>query len=463
MSRSEPRTIRHPSFHGRIGVARADITPPVGVYARNWGAAKHDVATSIHRPLTLTALALTTLTDDQTLVLIDTDLGGWRTHDVYRRFQQHLLDALNLEAANVIISLSHTHSAPPLMDADDSLPGGSLVQSWMADVFNAAVHTARQAIGSQFEGTLDWHMGHCSLAANRDLADPEPGQDRFICGYNPAVPADDALLFGRVTDETGAIRATLVNYACHPTTLAWQNAAISSDYVGAMRETIEQTTGAPTLFLQGASGELAPRFQYVGDLNVADRHGRELGFAALSTLFSMEPPGQQLSFAGVVESGAPLAVWTHEPAEPCSQALQALQIKVQLQLKDLPTVAEIEAQLRACTDRTLAERLVRKLNVRRAVGDGSHYELVVQAWRLGDAVLVGSSAEAYSILQRELRRRFPDNAIICMNLINGSAGYLPPRELYDADLYQVWQTPFDRGSLELVIEAMAQAISHVLA
>ena len=47
-----------PSFNGLIGVGREDITPPVGIYARNWGAAKHDVAEGVHRPLTLTALTL---------------------------------------------------------------------------------------------------------------------------------------------------------------------------------------------------------------------------------------------------------------------------------------------------------------------------------------------------------------------------------------------------------------------
>jgi hypothetical protein len=164
----------------------------------------------------------------------------------------------------------------------------------------------------------------------------------------------------------------------------------------------------------------------------------------------------------VVESGAPLAVWKHEPAQ-ASQVLWAQQTSVQLPLKDLPSVAELQAQRRTCTDRALSERLARKLNVRLAVGDGAHYELTIHAWRLGDAVLVGCSAEAYSILQQELRRGFPDNAIICMNLINGSSGYLPPQELYDEDLYQVWQTPFDRGSLELVIEAMARAVGDVLA
>ena len=61
-------------FAGRIGVARSDITPPAGIYCRNWGAATHDVAEGIHRPLTLTALAiLSTDAKDDPLVLIDAE------------------------------------------------------------------------------------------------------------------------------------------------------------------------------------------------------------------------------------------------------------------------------------------------------------------------------------------------------------------------------------------------------
>ena len=48
------RILRQPSFRGLIGVARADITPPAGIYARNWAAAEHDVAAGVHLPLTLT-------------------------------------------------------------------------------------------------------------------------------------------------------------------------------------------------------------------------------------------------------------------------------------------------------------------------------------------------------------------------------------------------------------------------
>ena len=40
------------------GVARGDITPPVGIYHRMWGAAMHDRSTGVHRPLTSTVLIL---------------------------------------------------------------------------------------------------------------------------------------------------------------------------------------------------------------------------------------------------------------------------------------------------------------------------------------------------------------------------------------------------------------------
>jgi len=110
----------------------------------------------------------------------------------------------------------------------------------------------------------------------------------------------------------------------------------------------------------------------------------------------------------------------------------------------------------------LQERLRRKLNIRLSLGDASTFELPVHVWRIGDTVLVGSCCEAYSVLQRELRRRFPDTTIVCMNLINGSIGYLPPAELYDKDTYTVWQTPFDRGSYERLLETMTREIRDVL-
>lgn len=461
MSKTHPRHFHHPSFQGHIGIARTDITPPLGVYSRNWGAATSDVATAIHRPLTLSALTLRSTSSELPLVYIDADLGWWKTPQVYERFSKYLLESLSLPPANLIFALSHTHAAPPLIDPEEGMPGGDLLRAWLEDVFLATVQTVEKALASQSEATLDWHPGRCSLATVRDLPDPDPAKNRVLCGFNPDGKPDDYLLLGRISDSTGQLLATLTHYACHPTTLAWDNNAISPDYIGAMRETLEKDSGSPAMFMLGACGELAPRYQYVGDTTIADGHGKQLGFAALSTLHAMEPPGTQLVFANAVESGAPLAVWRRESRKLPGE-LTATVTSVDLPVKDWPSSESLEQQRVLCTDRALEERLRRKRDIRRSIGDGSTFSLPIHVWRIGDAVLVGSCCEAYSLLQRELRDRFPDLTIVCMNLINGSLGYLPPAELYDTDVYPVWQTPFDRGSLERVLAAMTEIIKDVL-
>ncbi|WP_437203997.1 alkaline ceramidase [Planctomicrobium sp. SH664] len=377
-------------------------------------------------------------------------------------FQDRLLNELSLPPENLIFSISHTHSVPSLAITDEELPGGDLHREWMNSLPERIVSTVREATAGAFDATLEWETGTCSLAAVRDFRDPNPERKRFLCGYSPEALADDTVLVGRITDSEGTVRGTIVNYACHPTTLAWQNRSLSPDYVGATREVIETATRAPLFFIQGASGDLAPRYQYTGDLEAADNNGRQLGYAVLSTLAGMHPPGQKLVFTGVMESGAPLALWNHQPDES-SQRLECSRTSVNVPLRVLPTTTELQQAFAACTDRAQQERIRRKFRVRQALGDGTTYPLALYTWRIGDAVLVGSLAEHYSIFQQELRRRFPDHPVACANVINGSSlGYLPPAELYDEDIYPVWQTPFDRGSLELTLEAASQSIHDIL-
>ena len=175
----------------------------------------------------------------------------------------------------------------------------------------------------------------------------------------------------------------------------------------------------------------------------------------------MEPPATELAYEGTVESGAPLAVWHHR-SRVAPQELQALQSTVNLPLKEWPSAEELEQQRQNCSDRAQKERLRRKRDIRRTLGDRKNFDLPIWTWRIGDAVIVGSCCEPYSVLQRELRHRFPGTSILCMNLANGSMGYLPPAEMYDLDVYQAWQTPFSRGSLEMLIEKMANAIRDLL-
>ncbi len=58
--------------HCRFGVATRDVTPPVGIYARSWGAATHEVAEGVHRPFEATAAVFAPIDGD------DADAGARR-------------------------------------------------------------------------------------------------------------------------------------------------------------------------------------------------------------------------------------------------------------------------------------------------------------------------------------------------------------------------------------------------
>ncbi len=447
----------HRGFAGQVGLARCEITPPLGIFSRNWGAAPHDQATWVHRPLWLTALVFRSESHAPELVLLEGDLSWWNDLPSWRSFQQELLAALALRPEQLWFSLTHTHASPPLARTPIEGQGGELVPRWVDQLLQDSVRLVQQARECAQPAVLQWHTGSCHLAAVRDLPLPgEPG--RVACGFSPEERADATLLVGRVCTSGGKPLAVLVNYACHPTVLAFENTALSPDFVGAMRKLVEEAyPGALAVFLQGASGELAPRCQYVGDPRVADRHGRHLGHAVLAVLEDMEPPCTELEFHGVQPSGAPLALWRHRVAQ-YPGTLAARVVEVPLELKEQRTAQELEAAYRACRDRTERERLRRRLNIVRGFGSSGTWGLPLWLWQVGQSLWAGTMAEPYSLFQRELRAAVAPWPVVCVNLLNGSVGYLPPEETYDLDIYQAWQTPFARGCLERTIQTAKQEL-----
>jgi hypothetical protein len=451
--------IKKPSFSGIIGVSQTDITPPTGIYARSWGAATHEVAAGVHRPLMLTCTTFQSSREEKPLVLIGADLGWWKSKEDELFLRQGILEMQGLEPSQLMFCLSHTHAGPSLFREDSTKPGGQFIEPYLREIRDKAIAAIKKALSSATSATLTWNYGKCDLATNRDL--PEHGSERLLVAYNPSAEADDTLLVGRITDSQNQLLGTIVNYACHPTTLAWDNQLISPDYIGAMRETVETRTQAPCLFLQGASGELAPKKQYVGDVAVADAYGRQLGYAALSALEGMPPAKSQLIFKGAVESGAPLGIWEttdYEPSNHCSAEM----IQVEFPLKELLTLAEIEKEWEACEDNVVKERLWRKRGIRKTVGDGATSAMPLWVWKLGDSFLIGQPNETYSLFQKTLREKLSPHAVSVINIVNGYAGYLPPQDYYSKDMYAVWQTPFAQGSLEMLIAVSVETAKQMI-
>ncbi len=466
----------------RWGFARADITPPVGIHHRMWGAAKHDRATGIHKPLFGDVMAIGPAdgTCPELLwALLDlTDLP--LAH--HSQLQSAMAQASGLPSGKAVISCSHTHASGWFSPERIQLPGGDLIPPYLAQMQDRLQTAARQAVANMQPVDITYAVGRCRMAADRDYWDELNG--RFVCGLNPDVAADDTVLVARITDLSATPLAILVNYACHPTTLAYENTEISPDFVGAMREEVTRITGVPCVFAQGASGDLGPRYDYVGGSAVADQNGRCLAYAALSALESMGPPSTDYHYAGPVVSGATLGIWEHVPfsAERMAQVARFAGgvCSIDLPLKPWPDPAAVQQDLEQWLDRQAqaaaegdvltardcgarAERARRSLARLATLPTGTSYPFHYSVYRLGDAIWVMCGGEPFSLLQTELRARFADNAVLVSGLSGDSlASYLLPTDYCGRGLYQKEPSPLAPGSLASVIDAIVAQIEQLL-
>lgn len=463
----------------RAGVGRRDVTPPVGIQSRCFGAALHETAQGIHRPFTATALALADLPgrDKTHLILLAVDIG-WLEKDEMAELLTGVRGALDLLPDQLMIAFSHTHAGANLSSSLQDHPGGDKIRPYFTQLIARCVEAATDAVEGLTPAWLTFGSGTCDLAQNRDAWDER--SDQFVTGFNPIGKADDKVLAVRVSADDGEILATAVNYGCHPTTLGPTNQLLSPDYIGAMREVMEAAFGAPCLFLLGPAGDTGPREGFVGDTAVADSNGRRLGFAAASVVESMLVAGMELVYEGPIISGATLGGWKRTRTDPAADGrammMRSRTLHINLPIKARESTEELQERHKQATsdlrdaeasgdpiairDATaLRERARRRLLRGPKMPDGGSIPFDLWLWQIGEAFVLGVPAEPYSVLQTELRDRFPGLPILISAVTNGTLAYLLPRELYGKNLYQDWVSFPGPGGLELVLETATEAIA----
>ncbi len=483
------KAIRTPQASCRAGFASGDITPPVGIYHRMWGAALHDRATGVHRPLETKLMWMEALEDDSGIkkvdavrILVSLDHCILDPEEI-QNIRSAIHRSTGVPANQVLVTLTHTHGAGWMSRSRSELPGGELLGPYLDQLAIRIGELALEASKQVERVTMVVVCGSCSLAAHRDYYDEE--KKRYVCGLNPDGFADDTLMVMKVTNAQGVCLGTLVNYACHPTTLAWENTLISPDWVGAMRETIEREEGGVCVFLQGASGDLGPREGFVGDTRVADRNGRQVGYAALSALATVPPPETEYRYAGPVISGTAIGTWKHEPTEETQRQIHRQwrweEVVVELPYRhDLPSIEqtiserehwlneerkarEVEDTVRVRDSRAQVEQRTRQLTRLKYLEPGKVYPLRCQVGLMGSVLWVFLPGEIYQVFQRTLRERFAQYAVVITTLTNDwQPGYIPPASVYGYEIYQEVIAATSAGSLECLIESLSRSIQKLL-
>ncbi|MGH9397435.1 MAG: neutral/alkaline non-lysosomal ceramidase N-terminal domain-containing protein [Terriglobia bacterium] len=280
----------------RAGVARVDITPPVGLQMWGYNSRK---GPSIGTRDPLYARVLVLEAGGKRLAFVILDLG--------RDFGPPSLAKLRADTHNdvdyLVVAAIHTHSGP---DIHDEYPSG--MPAWESADLEKIASAVHEASSHLVDAKLGTGYGAVYIGHNRLRRNPDGTVTWFEQNPTriPTAPVDPTVAVLRVDTVEGKPLAILVNYACHPVIFAWDNLEYSADYPGVMDRVVRQAfAGQPlAFFVQGAPGDINPYYAVTpleqDAVKVRDWTGQRLGEEAVRVAKSIRTesvPDPSIQFA----------------------------------------------------------------------------------------------------------------------------------------------------------------------
>ncbi len=458
----------------QAGVARVDITPPLAVPHASWGAQLHVFAEDVEAPLTCTALVV----DDgeRRAAWIDFDLIILSTPET-QRIQQRVSEETGIPAEMVRVSVTHNHAGPPPSSWNWAKAGNEAMAAYYATIPDYAAGAARLAVEKLRPARVGVGRGESFVAVNRRETAPD---GRTVTGTNPGGPIDPEVFVMRIDATDGSPIVAAVGYTMHPTTLGPSNKQLSADWPGHLKRTVETLTGAPTMFAQGATGDIGPGPEgFTDDIGVIRRLGTSVGAEAVIVYNEIQLPKRTYRHEKVWESGASLGKWTYDTDEGPTPVVRAATTTVNLPLMELMPFDMAEARL------TQAQEALDSLKARHA--DPKEIEAAtfvvkranmafrhVQAFdgmteatvelnvlQIGPAVFIGTEGEPFQDIGKEIKKRSPFPFTWFGGYVGGWAGYIPMPEDYPKKGYEVDTSPFTPEAAGILVEAAVKALEDL--
>ncbi len=398
----------------KVGAAKEDTTPPIGTLL--YGYNPHQESKSVHDPLSVTALAV--YQDSKTVLLLTVEIGDINTA-LCTELRETISTFFSIEVDNILISSTHTHSAPNL----SGTPGwGELDRAYYESILLPATKKAcASAIENMAPAELAVGVTKSKVGINRRQQNPDGS---IGLGQNPHGCFDPYLTVVSIRNsETKAGIINIIHYGCHGTS-AGVNHEITRDWSGIMIDRLEKETGTLTAFWNGAIGDVGPRLtngETTGNISYTEELGGVAAFDAI----------QAFNTKGGYHKGD----------------LEIFKGEVKLPYKDMPSLTEIEKKL---SEYSQSQKLI---NIQRL--EYEHYKDVEKFLKtggknkpdyytfkqtlisLGDILFIPFPYEIFSEISLRLREYSGYPYTLCLSCTNGYNLYLPSEDQLCRGGYEV--------------------------
>ena len=344
----------------KAGTARTIITPTQPVWLAGY-AGRNKPAEGKVTELWLKVLALEDAEGRRAVVLTCDTLGI--PQSIYRNTCAALKQKFSLAPEQILFSASHTHCGPVLRGAlydiyplNDQQRG--FIEEYSTQFETQIIETVGKAITDLAPAQLASGQGTTAFAVNR-RNNPEGSVPKLIEQGALKGPVDHAVPVLAVSSPDGKLKAVLFGYACHNTTMSFNQ--WSGDYAGFAQMALEHShTNATAMFFMGCGGDQnpLPRRQ----LELAQRYGQMLASAVEEVLLA--------------------------PPQALPPKLVTKMEMIPLHLGAAPTEAELKAMAAGenVTNKRWATRLLGEMKAGQPFI--REYPFPLQAWKLGDRQLL---------------------------------------------------------------------------
>lgn len=255
-----------------VGVASIDITPEGPIRLAGYGAREKTESEGVLQKLHAKAMAFGSDAENAS-VLITVDLVGI-TWPLTSKLAEQLAKKAGIQPGHLVICASHTHGGPEIGNllnilqyrpghfSDSLLALDQLdhIAEYREQLSRKLEEVALAALKNRKPAQVAWGQGQAGFAKNRRT---EGG------------PVDPSLPILRITNPDGSLRAVLVNYACHGTTMGGNINKIHGDWIAEAQKIIEANhPGVIAMVALGCAGDANPAPR--GTFEDLKNHGQEI-------------------------------------------------------------------------------------------------------------------------------------------------------------------------------------------
>ncbi len=413
-------------------------------------------AGSLRDPLHARCLVLDDGTTRVAIAVVDTLM---MPREMLDRVKTLASKATGIAAERMLISATHTHSAPSVMGAlgtgVDQPYARLLPEKIVKGIELAAKNLAPARIG--WAVAKDYEDTHCRVWIRRpDRIGTDPFGRRTVRammhpGYQnpdyigPCGPYDPDLSILSLQSADGRPIALLANYSMH----YFGATPVSADYYGRFAERIKQMIGAD---------QLDPPFVAVMSHGTSgDAHWMDYSRPRKSP--GIDTYAQRVAR---VACEAYRKVQYHDWV-PIAMAEKKLTLK--RRLPDQQRLAWARKIIAAMGDRQKPNSQAEVYALEQIfLNEEPRRELKLQALRLGQLGITAIPNEVYGITGLKIKAQSPLKPTVNIELANGAEGYIPPPELHPLGGYNTW--PARTAGLEVgaepkIVEAVLRLLEEV--